>query len=157
MTRQHKIAYLEAMGIPVWVARRVPPVQPEAVNVIGSNPKLALCGNSDTGSSWLWVIAGADMQENQLLADIQRAAGDTGKTNMCHPVQTGGQKLGAILEEKLITRLILFGDQIDPGKAAKTGSCDIVRAPSLEALAKSPAMKKQLWKNLQQLLGYKQQ
>ncbi len=157
MTSQRKAAYLEAMGIPVWVDRGVPPGQPVAANKSGNTLQVAMCDSSDNGSHWLWVIADDLLLENSLLADIRRAVGETNGSNICHPVEAGGQGLDVIVKQHMVTRIVLFGEDLDPGKAVHDTSCEIVQAPTLQALADAPVTKKQLWQTLQQLLDHQRQ
>jgi len=154
MTTQRRAAYLEAMGIPVWQERRIPEGQLAAVKQKTRQLLVAMCSHSD--SPWLWVIADAKLENNRLLADIRRAVGDEGNSNICCTDASEGQPLDVIVHEHLVTRIVLFGQELDPCDLVRKKSCDILEAPSLEALAGSAVMKKQLWNNLRQLLDYHQ-
>ena len=154
MTTQRRAAYLEAMGIPVWQERGIPVSQLAAANDKVRQLLVVMCSHSD--SPWLWVIADANRENNHLLADIRRAVGDRGDGNICYSATAGGRPLDVIVHEHLVTRIVLFGQELDPRDLVRQKSCDIVEAPSLEALAGSADMKKQLWNNLRQLLDYRQ-
>ncbi len=132
MTAQRRAAYLEAMGIPVWQERSIPKGQLAAVNKKAMQLLVAMCSHSD--SPWLWVIADANLENNRLLADIRRAVGDKGNSNICYTDASEGQPLDVIVHEHLVTRIVLFGQELDPCDLVRKKSCDIVEAPSLEAL-----------------------
>lgn len=154
MTSQGNTAYLEAMGITVWVERGVTNIQAAAASEISRQLHFVMC--SDADSPWLWVIADARLESKRILADIRRAAGEQGNGNICYAVSSGGQSLEAMLDERPITRIVLFGQELDTADPVRQKNCDIVEAPALEELAGSVAMKKQLWNNLQQLLDPRQ-
>lgn len=154
MTSQRHTAYLEAMGIPVWVERSVANTQAAAVNEKSRQPQFVMCSDGD--SPWLWVIADARLENKRVFADIRRAVGEQGNSNICYAVSTGGKSLEAMLNESAITRIVLFGQELDTADPVRQKTCAIVEAPALEELAGSVAMKKQLWENLQQLLDPRQ-
>ena len=154
MTGYRKTEYLQEMGIPVWQERSVPKGQPAASNAKSAGLKVAVCTDSD--SPWLWVIANARLVNSQLLADIRRAAGEPGAGNICYPETTTGLSLEDMIDQQLITRIVLFGLKLDPDDPVRTKSCDILEAPALDALPGSPDLKRKLWTNLQQLMDCQQ-
>ena len=152
MTGQGRAAYLEAMGITVWESRNVGLAVPGPANEEAGLLKVSMCSRSD--SPWLWVIADQSQKDSGLFADIRRAAGDAGECNICIADPGQGTNLSAITDELLVTRVVLFDQELGADDLVRQKSCDIVEAPSLDVLAGSADMKRTLWNKLQLLLDY---
>jgi hypothetical protein len=99
--------------------------------------QVALAGNTDNDSSWLWVVADGTQTEHQLLADIRRAVGDDVAGNICFPVESEGQSLGVLIKDQLITRVVLFGEDLDAGLDLAEKNIDVIRTVSLQVLMDS--------------------
>ena len=156
MSGQHRANYLEAMGITVWKERNVTRLTehiPEAV-ANEETAHLLVSVSSRSDSPWLWVLADETPLQQALFRDIRRAVGDAGDSNICFAKNDGEAILSDLLDELLVTRIVLFGQELDADHSLREKSCDIVNAPSLEALAGSSELKKDLWVNLQQLLDF---
>ena len=157
MSGQRRAAYLEAMGISVWKPRIVPARQPAVANLAEADMQVALAGNTDNDSSWLWMVADGTQTEHQLLADIRRAVGDDAAGNMCYPVESEGPSLGVLIKDQLITRVVLFGEDIDAGLELAAKNIDVIRTASLQLLMDSAGLKQELWQKLRGLAGYQTQ
>lgn len=137
-------AYLEAMGIPVWVRRG--PAQAAGPRQVaglqlgpGKGPLLLLC-------------AGVSESSSQLAADIARAL-------CCEPVwgwpvaDGEGDGVTAAVGDGLFTHLLVFGSETETalfgGPAPESlGSARVLRAASLPALAADPGERRGLWRVL---------
>lgn len=140
-------AYLEAMGIDVWVAR--PPAPEPGELVLG-------CG----GGSTLLVCADAAELESGLVADITRALG--GSPLWAWPNAAGDtrgdaevQQLKETIDQRLITQLVIFGEQLASLLCAGAvpgmiGSAAVHLCPPLDELAVRGTAKKKLWQVLLQ-------
>jgi DNA polymerase III psi subunit len=157
MTGQRQAAYLEAMGISVWKPRVVSARQPVAANLAEADMQVTLADNTDNDSSWLWMVADGTQTEHQLLADIRRAVGDDTAGNICYPVEFEGQSLGALIKDRLMTRVVLFGEDLDAGQELAAKNIDVIRTASLQLLMDSAGLKQELWQKLRGLAGYQTQ
>lgn len=135
-------AYLEAMGVDVWVAR---PPEPE-------RDRLSL--GSGQGATLL-VCPAAEDAVSPLAGDIARAMGND-------PVwswpdlqgDAAGMRLGEAVDQRLFTQLIIFGEGLArqllgsevPGVL---GSAAVHVCPGLDGLAVRGSAKKQLWQLIQ--------
>lgn len=137
-------AYLEAMGIPVWVrrgqAQAAGPAQVAGLQLgPGKGPLLLLCAAVSESSS-------------QLAADIARAL-------RCEPVwgwpapDGEGDGVAAAVGDGLFTHLLVFGNETESalfgGPAPETlASARVLRAASLPVLAAEPDERRGLWRAL---------
>jgi len=144
MIEARRRAYLEALGVDVWVARP-PAAEPGRLGV-----------GTGSGSTLLVCLAAADCT-SELGRDLVRAIGGEPVWAWLHPLEEhGGQALGDIVSGRLITRVLLFGkepeQQLFRGGAPEIiGSATVSTVPSLQELAVSGIAKQSLWRKLRDL------
>jgi hypothetical protein len=137
-------AYLEAMGIPVWVRRG--PAQ-----AAGPTQVASLQLGPGTGSVLL-LCAGVSESSSQLAADIARALGSEPVWGW--PAADGeGRGVAEAVGDGLFTHLLVFGSEAEcalfGGPAPETlGPARVLRAASLPALAADPGERRGLWRML---------
>lgn len=132
-------AYLEAMGFDVWVAKPPPPDWSRLVIGPGEGSTLLVCDDPQVCST---VLAG----------DITRALGNDPAWAWPEPNHdpATGTRLEEAIENRLFTRLIVFGDDL-AGKLfgkdvpAVMVSSSISVAPGLDELAVRGTAKQSLW------------
>lgn len=137
-------AYLEAMGLDVWVAR---PPAPEPGRLVFE---------SGTGSTLL-VCADASLRHSKLAGDIVRALG--GQPAWAWPDCEGdprAQDLAGAIDQELFTQLIVFGEDLAgeifrEDVPAVLGSAAVSVCPGLDELAVRGTAKKSLWQLLLRL------
>ena len=137
-------AYLEAMGIPVWVRRGL-------AQAAGPTPVAALQLGPGKGPLLL-LCAGVHESSSLLAADIARAL-------RCEPVwgwpaPVGeGRGVASAVGDGLFTQVLTFGSETETalfgGPAPESlGSARVLRAASLPALAADPDERRGLWRML---------
>lgn len=138
MNEARRRAYLEALGLDVWVKC------PDA----GSG---SLLGANQGRGSTLMVFPRSSDVESELVRDLLRAVGGDPACAWLDPDPGGdGETLEALVAGRLITRILLFGGQ--PAKRLFAGavpevfgSSRLSVAPDLGTLAKNGPAKKALW------------
>ncbi len=175
MIDPRKAAYLEAMGIPVWVARQTlpeiealqpaPTASPAAKPVAGptaEKPESAdadrpnafrLCGQDDSG--WLWLLGSPDEMQDDLFQDIVCAVLGS-PSCLAGVISAAGEPVSRLVTERLLTRIVSFNADAGRQAAVAIKALDshpvrLLRAPALDELRASPELKRRLWKELQHL------
>jgi DNA polymerase III psi subunit len=146
MNETRRRAYLEALGLDVWVQR------PDAQS--GS-----LLGTNQGRGSTLMVFPRASDMESELVRDLLRAAGGEPACAWLEPDPgAAGETLEELVAGRLITRILLFGGQ--PAKRLFAGAvpevCGSSRLsvmPDLGTLARNGPAKKALWGALHDAAG----
>ena len=142
MNEARRRAYLEALGLDVWVQC------PDA-------PSGSLLGANQGRGSTLMVFPRASDMESELVRDLLRAAGGDPACAWLEPDPGGdGETLEELVTSRLITRILLFGGQsarrLFAGAAPEVvGSSRLSVAPDLGTLAGNGTAKKALWGALQ--------
>lgn len=146
MTTPRQRAYLEAMGIPVWVARNaqgeqlVEPGTPATVQLgPGNGHLLLLCGSVSEPSG-------------PLATDVARVLGTAPVWGWPCNEETG-PGLAEVVPEGLFTHVLVFGEATESslfgGPAPDTlGAAAVLRLASLEELENSPEARRALWQTL---------
>ena len=145
MNDRQRLAYLEALEIPVWVSRGHPAVAADmpAVEAIqrgpGTSATLLICGHRDQSSS-------------PLSSDIARVLPDTPVWAWPSEPATG-QSVGDTVQEALFTAVLVFGHALAGRLFGATlpervGSARIVVAEDLDTLGNSPDSRRELWRQL---------
>lgn len=131
-------AYLEAMGFDVWMAK---PSAPE---------RDRLLVGSGQGSTLL--VSESSPERNPLLAgDVARAVGGDPVWAWSDPEgHAENPRLAEAVEQRLFTRLVVFGDSLaarlmGKDRPAVLGSAAVLVCEPLEDLAVSGTAKKRLW------------
>lgn len=146
MIEARRRAYLEALGLDVWIAR-----SPAAEGAwLGAGP--------GRGSTLLICASPADSQ-TEIAADIARAMADDPAWAWLQPSPDADiQRLEDLIGNRLITRVLLFGpvparalfgDEVPP----LVGSATLSVAPPLEELAASGIVRRDFWHQLRKLRG----
>lgn len=142
MIEAQRRAYLEAMGIGVWINRvAAPDVVLRWVVGPGSGSTLLLCRTAQESAT-------------PLAADIGRSLG--GDPVWAWPDPAGGQEypsLGDTMEQYLFTRVLLFGHalagQAFTGRVPEMlGSASVQVTADLEELAVDGMARRKLWRYL---------
>lgn len=146
MTTPRQRAYLEAMGVPVWVARTAPGEQlveaptPSAVQLgPGNGELLMLCGSVSEPSG-------------PLATDVARVLGTAPVWGWpCEEEASPG--LAEVVREGMFTHVLVFGEAAESslfgGPAPDTlGSAAVLRLASLEELENSAEARRALWRTL---------
>ncbi len=142
MSEVNQRAYLEAMGIPVWVRKEYVDQVPGLVS-----PALKL---GPGAANVLLVCARVDEPATRIAADIARSL-------KAEPVwawldaDAAGSDVETIINEHLFTTIIVFGKslqkQVFAGSAPESlGSARILKAPGMEKLCASSSARLALWK-----------
>jgi len=144
MIEARRRAYLEALGLDVWVVR------PAA----GEPDRLT--AGAGSGSTLLVCPAAADCT-TELARDLVRAMGGEPVWAWLEPpAEDGGQALGDIVSGRLITRVLLFGTEAAQrlfrgGAPEIVGSAAVSIVPGLQELAASGSARRSLWRQLRSL------
>jgi DNA polymerase III psi subunit len=134
-------AYLEALGLDVWITRS-PAAERGRVGVgTGEGSALLVCPSVEDCST-------------EIAGDLARALGGDPVWAWLDPAtETAGQFLEDIVADRLITRVVLFGPE--PGRSlfkgpvpALIGSAVVAVAPALEELAANGSARQALWRQL---------
>jgi len=141
MIEERRRAYLQALGVDVWL-RRPPGPEPGCVGVgRGRDSTLLLC-------------LSADQCRTDLARDVERALGGDPLWAWLDPsAEEESQILQEVVAERLITRILVFGPETArrafAGEVpAILGSATILALPGLPELAASGAARQALWKQL---------
>jgi hypothetical protein len=133
-------AYLEALGFDVWVAR--PPPAERGRLQWGANP-----------AGTLLVCAAPEESATKFAADLVRALG--GEATWAWPDTGGGEGVGLAeaIAGHLVTRVILFGPEVERWLFFEEvpevlGTAAIAAAPALDELAVRGRAKQSLWRLL---------
>ena len=138
MIEARRRAYLEAIGLDVWVVR--PPAQERG----------CLTVNGGRGSTLLICPSSADCMTD-IAADVARALGGDPVWAWLDPLpEDGGARLENIITHRLITRVLLLGPSAERslfqgGAPEIVGSATVSVAPSLDDLASSASARKSFW------------
>ena len=138
MIEARQRAYLEAMGFDVWVAKPPPPDWSRLVIGPGDGSTLLVCSAAENCST---ALAG----------DITRALGNNPAWAWPDPDPNMGTPLEDAIENRLFTRLVVFGEDL-AGKMfgkdvpAVMASSSISIAPGLDELAVRGTAKQALWR-----------
>lgn len=146
MIEARRRAYLEALGLDVWVAR-------------AAAPEGALLGASAGQGSTLLICPSFADCETVIAADVARALGGDPVWAWLEPAaDAGAQRLEDLLIDRLITRALLFGAV--PARALFRdavpeiiGSATLSMAPPLQELAASAIVRRDFWRQLRTLRG----
>jgi DNA polymerase III psi subunit len=143
MIESRRRAYLEALGIEVWVTRSAPPEPGRLIVSPDASGTLLICNVPEDSAT-------------RFAGDVVRALG--GQATWAWPDPGGGEngvRLAAAIADRLITRVIVFG----PGPARwlfggeppeAIGSAVIAAAPGLDELAGRASAKRAFWRLLQE-------
>ena len=143
MTAQ-RAAYLEALGIPVWVRKG----QAAAT----SRPAAAGLRLGPGTGRFLLLCAGADETAGRLAADIARVLGE--EPVWAWPaVEETGAAVESAVDEHLFTNLLVFGAetacQVFGASAPRTvNSARVLVVPGMAELAAEPGARAGLWRTL---------
>ena len=140
MTTRHT-AYLEAMGIPVWVRKEIAakPGREAAAGLRlgpGSGQFLLLCANAGETSG-------------HLASDITRVF--TAEPVWAWPaIDEPGQSVEAAIDERFFTTLVVFGPEAARQVFGKDtpgmiGPARVLVVPAMDELANDPAARCSLW------------
>lgn len=141
MIEARRRAYLEALGLDVWITR--PPAAERGRVGVGAGEGSALL-----------VCPSVDDCNMEIAEDLARALGGDPVWAWLEPVsENDGQFLEDIVADRLITRVLLFGPE--PGRSlfkgpvpALVGSAVVAVAPALEELAANGSARQALWRQL---------
>lgn len=146
MTEARRLAYLDALGLDVWVLR--PPEVPHNRLVVqpGEGSTLLICDLPDATAT-------------RIAADISRALG--GQVVWAWPDPLGSEEsplLEDAVGQRLFTRVVLFGEELErklfAGEAPLTvGSAGITVTHGLDELAVRGTAKRELWNRLSGMAG----
>jgi hypothetical protein len=143
MIEVRRRAYLEALGLDVWVAR--PSAAEHGLIGVGAG----------TGSTLLISTSVADCT-TELAGDLARALGGDPVWAWLEPA--GGEALEAVIGNRLITRVLLLG--AEPARSLFrgsipeiVGSATVTSAPGLDERAVSAGSRQVLWKQLRSWRG----
>jgi hypothetical protein len=146
MIEARRRAYLEALGLDVWIAR-----SPAAEGAwLGAGP-----GQGST----LLICASVVDSETEIAGDIARAIADDPVWAWLEPSTDADiQRLEDLIGNRLITRVLLFGSvparALFPGEVPQVvGSATLSIAPALEELAASGIVRRDFWHQLRKLGG----
>lgn len=154
MIAQRKQAYLEALGIPVWVrkelANQKPDIEPASLTLgPGSGEVLMIC-------------AGVEQPSGQIASDIARSLKYEPVWAWLSTGETGSSVADAV-SEHLFTTTIIFGSEVafalfGSDVPQTIHSSRLLVAPTTDELAASPLQRKALWEMLcnSQLAGSRQ-
>lgn len=138
MIEARRRAYLEALGLDVWIGRPSAP-EPGCLAVSGGR-----------GSTLLVCSSSADCQTD-IAADVARALGGDPVWAWLNPLpEESGEPLENIIAHRLITRVLLLGPRaarslFRGGAPEIVGSATVSVAPALEDLASSASARKSFW------------
>lgn len=144
MIAGRKQAYLEALGIPVWVRKELAGLEPDFVPA-----KLTLGpGNGEV----LMICASVDQPSGQIASDIARSLKYEPVWAWLCSADSGASVADAV-SERLFTNAIIFGNDV---AAALLGnnlpqtihSARLLVVPSTEEISADPSQRKALWKIL---------
>jgi len=134
-------AYLEALGLDVWVARPAP-AEASALQVgPGEHSTLLVCDSAEASAL-------------RIAGDIARAIG--GQPVWAWPADRqsdGAVSLEQAVSERLFTRVIVFGPLAEsclPGRSAVLGSASVAVTCSLGELAGQGQSRRDFWKLLRE-------
>lgn len=141
MTEARRRAYLEAMGIDVWLAR------PDPEDAL----RLHCPADSNGQGGILLICERPDLPGSRLAEDLCRALG--GRVNWSWPagdMEPGSSTLNELIDERLFTEVFLLGRDLPSALGCRAeshvqGSARVWPAPSLDELAESPQARKALW------------
>lgn len=145
MTESQRLAYLEALDIPVWVPRgqaRPPAVDP--------GPGCVRLGPG-TGSTIL-ICARPEQSSGSLASDIARSLAPP--PVWAWPDESGdGMTVADAVQESLCTGLIVFGRALaerllGSEMSDRVGPARVLIADDLEVLAGSAGARRELWRKL---------
>lgn len=144
MIEAQRRAYLEALGLDVWIARSV------------ATEGAALGASAGQGSTLLICSSLADC-ETAIAGDIARALGDDPVWAWLELAADAAiQRLEDLIVDRLITRAVVFGRV--PARAlfrgevpGIVGSATLSVAPPLEELAASGDARRDFWRQLRAL------
>ena len=159
MMAERQAAYLEAMGIPVFVPKDAV-AETEVEAVVETEVEVAVeteAGPAEVtglrlgpGSGrFLLLCAGVEETAGKLAADIARVFPE--QPVWAWPAAEGsGRGVDEVVDEHLFTDMIVFGEapaQVAFGGAAPgmTGSARVLLAPGMVELAADAAARKTLW------------
>jgi len=140
-------AYLEALGLPVWVLRDGGAGEAPAT---AAGARLRICPGS---GGTLLVCGSAAETASTLAADIVRAIGGDPAWAWPEREEGVGDSLAEAVSERLLTAIVVFGvtlaDEVFGGDApAAVGSARVVVAPRMAALGAEPGARRTLWRQL---------
>lgn len=154
MNPQRRMAYLQALGTPVWLPKALFLTGPEATDVASaieaSADRVPLTLALGDGTGGLLAICGSAQDiEHQVTADIVRVLEHT--PVWAWPDGEGrGVALEAALDDRLFTAVLVFGqalanDLLGGEPPDHLGHARLVVAPSLGQLARDAAARRELW------------
>lgn len=141
MNEARRLAYLEALEIPVWMQRDEAPAAGPAGLQLGP------------GSSGLLLICAHQEQPASALAnDIVRVLPET-PVWAWPELSGGGQPIATVVDEFLFTTVLVFGQGLAAqvlGKSLpeRVAQARLVPVPALDKLAGDATARKQLWRTL---------
>ena len=141
MTELRRRAYLDALGIDVWLSK---PVEADHNRLIFSP------GKGDT----LLVCSSAESSITRLAGDITRALG--GEVIWAWPDPEGRKESPTVAEavgQFLFTRVVIFGSGLgrqmfDGDRPEITASTSVLAAPDLDELAEQGTARQLFWKQI---------
>jgi len=141
MTELRRRAYLDALGIDVWLSK---PVEPD------HNRLLFSPGKGDT----LLVCSSAESSITRLAGDITRALG--GEVIWAWPDQEGRKESPTIAEavgQFLFTRVVIFGSDLgrqicSDDQPEFSASTSVLTAPDLNELVERGTARRLFWKQI---------
>lgn len=139
-----RLAYLEAMEIPVWVSRGAADDAPEVA---------ALSLHLGPGSSGLLLVcASQEIPASALAHDIVRILPET-PVWAWPSADVGGAELPRAVEERLFTSILVFGGALAEqvcGHAApeRIGPARLMVTDDFRTLAERPESRRSLWQML---------
>ena len=144
MIEARRRAYLEALGLDVWVPRPPPPQRGRIL--LGADP-----------AGTLLICAAPGDSATKFAGDVVRALG--GQASWAWPDTGGGEgvELAEAVAGHLITRIVLFGPEparwLFPSDVPEVlGTAAVTVAPDLEELAVRGQAKHSLWRTMRDSL-----
>jgi hypothetical protein len=138
------MAYLEAMGIPVWVRKEVAAV---AIRGVGCGLRLG-----PGSGQFLLLCSNAAETAGHLAADISRAF-SAAPVWAWPSADESGQSAGAAVDEHLFTTLVVFGmgvaRQVFGGETPDmVGPARVLVVPGMDEVAADPDARMSLWNTM---------
>jgi hypothetical protein len=141
LSEARRLAYLEALEIPVWLQRgQAQPASPKGLRL-------------GPGSSGLLLVCASQEQPASALAnDIVRVLPET-PVWAWPELNGGGQPIAAVVEEHLFTTVLLFGEALAEqvlGQAVpeRLAQARLLPVPALGNLGEDATVRRQFWRTL---------
>jgi hypothetical protein len=158
MAQASRHAYLQALGIDVWVPRAATAnmarsrIEPDELSEVPASFERGLHIGPGDGNTLLLCTTAAEAA-TRLAADIARCLDHEPVWSWPMAEEAGqGISLGQAIEQRLFTRVLVFGPQLEEfvsGAAAQViASARILRTRPITELIASAAAKRTLWSEL---------